>query len=146
MSVSEATVSDKWRNSPLRSSSDSDTGRLLIELLSAPPWPAHRRPGWGDGCGEWTPGIRLASFSCCFLSPEIFKKLSKTEWKVIHKREVRLGLQLGYIGTKWDKSGTFSDQYFVHFGSVSQMNRKLILKQQYGLIGDQIAQSDILDS
>ena len=27
---------------------------------------------------------------------------------------------LDHIGTKWDKSGTFKDQFSVHFGSSSQ--------------------------
>jgi len=30
-------------------------------------------------------------------------------------RNVRIGLKVGQIGPKWDKSGTFSDQISVHF-------------------------------
>ena len=39
--------------------------------------------------------------------------------------EVRLGLKLGQIGTKWNKCGTFKYYISVHFGTP---NRKLSLK------------------
>ena len=32
-------------------------------------------------------------------------------------RDIRIGLQLGQIGTNWDKPGTFEDQFSVYFGS-----------------------------
>ena len=33
-------------------------------------------------------------------------------------------LKVGQVGSKWDKSGAFSDQISVHFGSVSKNVRK----------------------
>ena len=42
--------------------------------------------------------------------------------------DVRFGPKVGQISHKLDKSGTFSDQISVHFGSVSQNVLTLILK------------------
>ena len=39
------------------------------------------------------------------------------ESKSAYIRHVRFGLRLGQIGTKWDKSWTFKDQFPVHFDS-----------------------------
>ena len=44
-------------------------------------------------------------------------------------RVIRLGLKLCLIGTKCDKSGTFSDQFSVHFGSPSHNEQKTDLKK-----------------
>ena len=40
--------------------------------------------------------------------------------KTIRDRGVRFDSKVGQIGPKWDKSGTYSDQISVHFGSESQ--------------------------
>ena len=45
----------------------------------------------------------------------------------IYSRDVRFGLHLRHIFTKFDKSGTFKDPFAVHFWW-ARMNRKLILK------------------
>ena len=34
---------------------------------------------------------------------------------------VRFGINVGQIGTKWDKSGIFSDQTLLHFGSATNL-------------------------
>ena len=39
-------------------------------------------------------------------------------------RHVRLDLKVGKIDTKYDKYGTFKDQFSVHFGSPSQNEQK----------------------
>ena len=44
---------------------------------------------------------------------------------------VRFGPKVGQIGPKWDKSGTFSDQISVHFGSPSQNVLNYDLKKSY---------------
>ena len=40
-------------------------------------------------------------------------------------RDVRFGPKKGQIGTKWDKSGTFEDNFSVHFGSVELCRAKI---------------------
>ena len=45
--------------------------------------------------------------------------------KIVKDMDVRFSLQMGRNATKWDKSGTFKDQFAVHFGS----SRKLIFKK-----------------
>ena len=42
--------------------------------------------------------------------------------------DVRFGLQLGQIGTKWDKSWTFKHQFSIYYGSPTKK------KNQYGVI------------
>ena len=44
-------------------------------------------------------------------------------------RNVRFGLKVSHIGPKWDKSGAFSDQISLHFGSQSQNVLKIDLKK-----------------
>ena len=39
----------------------------------------------------------------------------------IHYKAVWFRPKVGQIGLKWDKSGTFSDQISVHFGSRAKM-------------------------
>ena len=50
--------------------------------------------------------------------------------KLIHTRHgVRFEIKVGQIGSKWDKSVTFSDLISVHFGSPSQNVLKSVLKK-----------------
>ena len=36
----------------------------------------------------------------------------------LYDKDVKFGLQLGQIGPKWDKSGTFKDQFWVYFDKI----------------------------
>ena len=64
---------------PFKSSSDSDTGRLLAELASAAP-PGPRPRGRLITIGEWSPGMCFAMLSRCLSSKDSGKK------DEIHKR------------------------------------------------------------
>ena len=49
--------------------------------------------------------------------------------KLYVNQGVGFGSKVGQIDCKWDKSGTFSDQISVHFGSMSQNVLKSNLKK-----------------
>ena len=70
------------------------------------------------------------SLSFSFLFRKSTEKLRLLN-QVLQGWLTRFGLKMGQIGPKWDKSGTFSDQIPVHFGSSSQSVLKSDLKKSW---------------